>query len=215
MHRPNLAQTLTDQLRRRIVTGRLPAARRINEVHLAEELAVSRTPLREALVALAAEDLVVIKPRRGFFVAGLDAEQMHDLYGMRALLDPHALRLAGAPPAARIAELRQLNERIGGEARAAEIVRLDNRWHRRLIAHCRNRILLDLIDRFMTLTRRYEHAYFGETSTTVPVARAEHEAILAALEDGDLDAACAALHHNMVSAIAPLEEWFTDRMAPR
>lgn len=213
MHRPNLAQTLTDQLRQRIVAGRLAAASRINEVHLAEELDVSRTPLREALVALAAEDLVQIRPRRGFFVAELDADHMRDLYGIRALLDPQALRLAGPPPAARLAQLRTLNARLAAEERAEQRVTLDNRWHRDLVGHCPNRVLLDLIDRFMVLTRRYELAYFGETDGALPVALAEHESILQALERGNLDAACDALHRNMVTAIEPLQLWLARRAA--
>ncbi len=205
--RPNLSQTVLDAVRDRVVTGALPASGRINEVALAEELGVSRTPLREALVGLAAEKLVVIEPRRGFFVAPLEPDEIRDLYEMRAILDPEALRAAGVPSERRTRALHELMERMrGGAGTPARLVELDNRWHRTLIEHCPNRILLEAIDHFVRLTRRYEHLYFRETSS-VEIALAEHEEILDALARGHLAAACRALSRNMLSAVAPLRAW--------
>jgi len=208
--RPNLSQTLLDTVRDRVVRGALPASGRINEVALAEELGVSRTPLREALVGLAAEKLVVVEPRRGFFVAPLEANEVRDLYEMRAILDPAALRAAGIPSERQMKALRTLMERMRGGGAAARLVDLDNRWHRTLVEHCPNRILLDQIDHFVALTRRYEHRYFRETSS-VEIARAQHERILDALARGQLDAACRALRENMRSAIEPLRAWLEGR----
>jgi DNA-binding GntR family transcriptional regulator len=208
--RPNLGHDLASRLRELIVTGELGDGDRINEVHLARELGVSRTPLREALSNLSAEGIVESKPRRGFFVAPLHTAELADLYAMRALLDPEALARAGIPRATQLRELENLNAKLHKAAKPGAIVNLDNQWHRLLIAECPNRMLLLNIDQFITLTRRYEHAYFRETAH-VEIAFEEHDRILAALNSRDLKAACKELRRNMLSGLKPLQEWLKAR----
>ncbi len=208
--RSNLGQGLVSDLRRLIGAGDIPDGSRINEVHLSRELGVSRTPLREALIGLAAEGLVAIKPRRGFFVAPLETKELADLYAMRALLDPAALRVAGIPAEKQIKALETLNKKLERTKSVRQVVDLDNQWHRALLAHCPNEILLQTIEQFIGLTQRYEEAYFRETSHIV-TAFGEHEAILAALTAGDLGQACEALHQNMQSAVKPLQDWLKSR----
>ena len=96
--RPNLNDELAQSVRRMILDGSL-APGRVNEVHLAAALGVSRTPLREALMRLVSEGALTSIARRGFFVAALSVEEVEQLYPIRAILDPAALRLAGIPPA--------------------------------------------------------------------------------------------------------------------
>lgn len=208
--RLNLGQDLIAELRRRITHGDPPDSARINEVHLARDLGVSRTPLREALIGLAAEGLVEIKPRRGFFVAPLNTREFNDLYVMRALLDPEALRLAGTPGAEQLSVLKTLNAKLRKGGKPHQVVELDNTWHRTLLAHCPNQVLLQTIEQFIALTKRYELAYFRETSH-VAVAGDEHDAILAALARKDLAAACTALKQNMQSAVQPMQTWLATR----
>lgn len=208
--RHNLGHDLAGRLRELIATGELADGSRINEVHLARELGVSRTPLREALSNLSAEGAVESKPRRGFFVTPLDPAELADLYAMRALLDPQALARAGIPDAKRLRELQSRNAKLRKAREPRAIVELDNQWHRLLIAECPNRILLWNIEQFITLTRRYEHAYFRETAHIAP-ASDEHDRILAALKSRDMKGACKALQQNMQSGLKPLQEWLKAR----
>src|SRR5262245_36973472 len=97
LDRPNISDVLATALRDMIVDGRLPAGERINEVHLAARLQVSRTPLREALGRLVAEGALTSVPRIGYFVCPLTLDEFEQLYPIRAILDPEALRLAGIP----------------------------------------------------------------------------------------------------------------------
>lgn len=210
LDRPNLAHDLSARVRELIAHGNPADGSRINEVHLSRELGISRTPLREALINLVAEGVVLSKPRRGFFVAPLDAGDITDLYAMRALLDPEALALAGIPDAGRLRELTSINEKLVNARRADRIVELDNQWHRLLIAGCPNRVLLGNIDHFINLTRRYEQAYFRETSHA-EIAGEEHAQILAALRAGELRAACKALRRNMQSGVKPMQDWISKR----
>ncbi|MGH8371576.1 MAG: GntR family transcriptional regulator [Gammaproteobacteria bacterium] len=208
--RPNLGHDLAARLHELIAVGELADGTRINEVHLSRELGVSRTPLREALINLVAEGVVESKPRRGFFVAPFDAAEIADLYAMRTLLDPEALAMAGIPAAKQLQELEALNAKLVKAHKPELIVELDNQWHRLLIAHCPNRALLWNIEQFITLTRRYERAYFRETAH-VDIAFEEHDHILTALNAGDLKAACNALRQNMQSGLKPLQDWINTR----
>ena len=99
-----------------IVDGQLPAGARINEVHLSRRLGISRTPLREALAGLEQEGALDSLPRIGWFVRPLTLDEFSQIYPIRALLDPEALRLAGLPSAERLARLRALNAGSAGSA---------------------------------------------------------------------------------------------------
>ncbi len=90
----NASVTATELIRDAIVEGRLAPGRRLKEEELARELGISRTPIREALLILQAEDLVAATPNRGAVVRVHDAAELDDLYELRALLEGHAARRA-------------------------------------------------------------------------------------------------------------------------
>ncbi len=207
MSRKNLSAEVADTVRDRIIDGKLPPGVRLNEVHLAAELDVSRTPIREALSTLVSEGFIDAVPRRGFFVQNLADQEIDELYKIRAILDPAALEMAGLPSAEQLDRLEELNQQIlatrGDPARTIEV---DDEWHLVLVSRCPNRFLLELIQQFMRRTRPYEHAYMREM-TNVDVVVREHRKIMARLADGDLAGACSGLHQNMQTAVGPLLEW--------
>jgi DNA-binding GntR family transcriptional regulator len=208
--RANLSDDLARSVRAMILDGALAPGERINEVHLAARLGVSRTPLREALTRLAAEGAVTSVPRLGFYVVPLSADEVLQLYPIRGILDPAALRLGGLPPPERLARLRDLNRRFVAARDPEEAVRIDDEWHLELIAGCDNPILLGFIEQMMWRTRRYELGLMRERDN-LEHSGEDHEHILAALEAGDLDAACAALEANMRSGLEPILEWLAER----
>ena len=83
-----------DELRRGVVEGRYPPGTRLVEQRLAASLDVSRTPVREALRRLEAEGLVVVERHRGAQVRALSAEEVADLFDVRARLEAYAAELA-------------------------------------------------------------------------------------------------------------------------
>jgi DNA-binding GntR family transcriptional regulator len=208
--RANLSDGVQAAVRRMIVDGLLPEGGRINEVHLAHELGVSRTPLREALNRLAAEGAVTMSPRIGFFVRPLSLEEFQQIYAIRPLLDPEALRLAGVPAPKKLERLVRLNDKLRNSAGSEAAIALDDQWHLELVDDCPNRVLIELIENIILRTRRYELALMRES---VNVARAtdEHANILAALKANNLRAACAALKQNMQSGFAPIASWLQQR----
>ena len=133
--RPNLSGEIAAELRQWIVEGRLPAGERLNEVRLAALLGVSRTPIREALGRLESEGAITSLPRIGFSVRPLTAEEFRQIYPIRSILDPEALKLAGIPSPKRVAALQRMNE---GLARSGDPESVISRSRPRLLA-CRRR----------------------------------------------------------------------------
>jgi len=208
----NISHQAAKTIREMIVNGTLMDGSRINEVHLADELGVSRTPLREGLGRLVAEGVVTTEPRRGFFVAPLTLAEFEQVYDIRPILDPEALRLSGLPSAKSLARLETLNRKLLSAKTPSSAIDIDNTWHMELLAGCPNRILVELIQQIIDRTRRYEHALFRETQN-VWAAGNEHEQIIASLKDGDLSTACAVLKQKMQSGREPIVQWLTDRVS--
>ena len=203
---PNLSSAIADRLRRMIFDGELEAGGRLNEVHLARDLGVSRTPLREALGMLVGEGAVRSEPRKGYFVQPLSLDEFTAIYPIRGLLDPEALRLAGLPSAARLQRLKSLNQDLARQTNAERAIDVDDEWHLALVKSCPNPVLIDLIQQFMARTRRYELAYFRENVFRA-TASEEHSAVIKALESGDLDKACRMLKQNLTSGAEPITQW--------
>jgi DNA-binding GntR family transcriptional regulator len=193
-----------------VVDGKLEAGARVNEVHLARELGLSRTPLREAIAALVREGTLVAVPRIGAFVKPLTIDEFEQIYPIRALLDPEALRLAGIPPKQRIDQLERLNKRLADARDADQIIALDDEWHLLLVRDCPNQVLLALIQEFMRRTHRYELALMREQEN-VAAATDEHEAIIQALRASDLHQAVKALRRNLQGGLEPILEWLRAR----
>ncbi len=209
IQRGNISEAAADTVRAMIVDGRLAAGDRINEVRLAQQLGVSRTPLREALSGLAAEGALSSVPRIGYFVRPLTLDEFEQIYDIRPLLDPEALRLVGVPDEKRIARLEKLNADLA-RAKGLRAIEIDDAWHMELIAGCPNRVLIEMIENMIIRTRRYELALMREQKN-VDVATQDHDRIVAALRAGDLKAACDALKQNMQSGREPIVAWLKQR----
>ena len=111
-----LSQRITEDLRERILSGALTAGDRLEEIPLAEQLGVSRTPVRGALSALANQGLLDYQPKRGYVVRAFDAEEIFAAYEVRASLEGLACRLAAERglPQEQLDELRR-QLRIGDQ----------------------------------------------------------------------------------------------------
>ncbi|MCO4876941.1 GntR family transcriptional regulator [Paraburkholderia caribensis] len=99
-----------DTMRKRILSGQYEPGTQLKEEHLAEELGMSRTPVRAALKRLSDDKLVSVEANRGVFVAGWTRWDIEEMFSLRALLEPHAARLAAERATDEdIAELNRIN----------------------------------------------------------------------------------------------------------
>jgi GntR family transcriptional regulator of gluconate operon len=191
--RPLASRTLADRaaelLRERILAGDLASGDRLVEARIAQQLGISRGPLREALRQLGAEGLVREEPRRGTFVATPTAEDVRDAYDLRAAIEGKAVRLviSTADPAA-LDALRRALDRIGAAAKAGDLrklVRADYDFHETLCRVSANRRLHETFVRNASALRillRLEEERFYRSFDEV---WNQHRELLTAVEAGD------------------------------
>jgi DNA-binding GntR family transcriptional regulator len=205
--RAPLRDEIHRQLLDRVHRGELTPGARIRDVALAAELGVSRTPVREALLRLAREGVLESTMGRGFRVRPLDPAELREVGAILGSLESLALRLAPAPPAARLDRLRELDQRLErtrGDASAC--LDLEDEWHRVLLEECPNRRLLELIGSLRQVPRRYLAAYMRDAGR-LSLSTQPHARILQALKGQGRDSAAAVFEQQWQRGIAELEAW--------
>jgi DNA-binding GntR family transcriptional regulator len=167
-------------LRDRIVKGDLLPGNRLQDVQLAAELGISRTPIREALLRLEREGLVESDPNRGFFVAPLSRKEVLEIYPMVWALECLALESTEPPTPPQIQALRQINAEIAATADPLHRQELDLRWHQTLLASCANARLKDFLAELKQIVRRYECVCMRDSALVRRSVR-DHAEILEAI----------------------------------
>lgn len=211
--RQPLRSQIRSHLVERLLGGDLEPETQINESQLTEELGVSRTPLREALLQLEFEGLLRSHPGKGFAVAPLDGEELAELFDLGIELESLGLRLAEGVSVETLAEMRALNRRRHELARDGgnpdEQFELDDHWHRLLVSGCQNRQLHELLRLIHNRLYRYVFA-FEDEPVEMEGAIQDHEAIMDALEEGDLDRAVERLRQHGRAAQAAIQKLLDD-----
>ena len=177
-----------EAIRERITSGSLARGARVHQEDLAEELGVSRTPVREALRRLAAEGLVEMRTNRGARVADIDQGGMRGAYDARLVVEPGAARLAAQRrPHQPLARMRAAVAAQRRSTRSVERSFEANReFHLALVAASENEFLIQLVERLWVArigATIYERQV--ETQERMVLDVREHEQILEAIEAGD------------------------------
>jgi DNA-binding GntR family transcriptional regulator len=136
-----LYEEVAELLRQRIFSRELAPGSWIDEMKLAEEYGISRTPLREALKVLAAEGLVTMKVRRGAYVTEVSEKDLSDVYHLLSLLESDAAGVVAQRASdAQIAELQLLHKQLEASAHNREkFFAINERFHMRLLEIAGNR----------------------------------------------------------------------------
>lgn len=188
----NASVAATELIREAIIEGRLEPGRRLKEEELARELGISRTPVREALLMLQAEDLVVATPNRGATVKVHEAKDLHDLYELRALLEGYATRRAAeriTPD--EVEALRQSCSRFEQLDRGSDlkgVVRENLFFHNTILAVAASDRLTGLVRKVIELPLVY-NSYRWYSPEQQRISVHYHRQIAKALADGDADRA--------------------------
>lgn len=190
-----------DVLREMVLSGRLRAGERLNEVELANALGISRGPLREAIQRLRSEGLLTAVSGRGAYVRTLTAEALRELYEVRIALETHAARLAAQRSDAHgIDELRQLLADTEPALAAGQGYPQKLDFHQRLIKLAANQALLDSateVHRQIGLARSRS----GHVSARARQAFEEHQEVLEHLAAGDGEKAAQVLGNHLRSSL--------------
>ncbi|MCG3753220.1 GntR family transcriptional regulator [Amycolatopsis sp. Poz14] len=174
-----------ERIRHAIIDGSLPPGTPLRDADLAEQLGLSRAPVRQALLRLAEDRLVVSKPQSYTRVAEFDTGDVRD--AVRLVRALHELVVREARLSARqIAEMREANERFReavAEGDVGRAIEADDELHDIPVRACGNRAVAATLDRYTPLLRRLEYARFSSLPAHRSVAR--HEELIDALESGD------------------------------
>lgn len=195
-----------DVLRRAILNGELASGARLVQAELAAMLEVSTTPVREALRDLASEGLVRFDPHRGAVVHELTAEELHEIYRIRSLLEPEAMRHA-APKITDelIARLERLHERMLHEPHSAEWVDSNRAFHMAVYERTGSRRLASIIASLQDASVMYIGASLQADPHLRDEANRDHGRILEALRRRDGDAAATAILDHLTMSMRVLE----------
>ena len=206
------SQQVSEQIRAMILGGRLKPGERLVEESLSAELGVSRVPVREALLALSAQGLVHIEPRRGATVAEITPRIVAELVEVRALLEGLNARLAAQRHDPEIvALLRDTLERGNAAATAGTreaLAGLNAEFHERLGEASRNSVLSDVM---RGLRERTSLAFAINGRARAREDWQEHAGILAAVIAGDSELAALLANRHVHNAAAAFAAAMADK----
>lgn len=155
---PTLVEVVTDSLRKEILKGNFLPGTALPEVEMSKTLNISRGTFREALHQLNQEGLVDIFPHRGAFVAQLTPQKVKEIYTLRVLLEPYAVRLSMENRAfdeTYLNEMRELVKKMGEYEKAGDYQRTieaDIRFHEMSSERCGHELLISLLRNLQSLT---------------------------------------------------------------
>lgn len=193
-------------LRRAILNGELAGGSRLVQAEIAATLEVSTTPVREALRDLASEGLIQFDPHRGAVVAELSADELHEIYGIRLILEPLAMRQAVPKLTdALIERLRGLHERMLAEPHSAQWVDFNREFHMAVYEAAASPRLVAIVRSLQDAAVRYIGASLELTPGLRDEANHDHGVILDALERRDVEAAVAAVEQHLTMPLRALD----------
>lgn len=209
LNHATLAEQVYHYLRREILDNSYPPDAALPEKTLANQLQVSRVPVREALRRLAAEGLVTLRPRQGAFVSSLSPQQFLDAYRVREALEELAIKLALPNLTVKdIAQLGQLQSAMRQHAAAndADAFFAANRaFHALFVERSRNDYLKSIYFPLMDQMRRHVSSSLGLRGG-LERSIEEHQAILGAVRSGDAAEAARLLREHIHVPQRALEE---------
>lgn len=198
-----LREIVFESLRDAIISAILKPGERLMEIQLAEEMGVSRTPVREAIRKLELEGFVVMVPRKGAYVAGISTKDIADVFELRAALEGLAAGLA----AERITEeelellercLVKVSESVKNND-LEKLIELDTEFHDTLFKASRNERLVQIVSNLREQIQRFRTASLS-TPGRMQFALQEHKKIVEAVSDRNVELAQALAKEHIENA---------------
>ena len=193
-----LRDVVFENLRSAILEGKLKSGQRLMEVQLAEQLGVSRTPVREAIRKLELEGLVVMLPRKGAYVANISVKDLMDVLEIRASLEGLGASLAAERRTEEdIKNLEEIEEEFEQAVITQDIdmlLKKDIEFHECIFKAANNK-KLEMINSLWEQVQRFRITYVSDSNASLSLID-EHRIILNAIKEGNVaDGKKAAIEH--------------------
>jgi DNA-binding GntR family transcriptional regulator len=179
-------QRAYELIRHKITTLELPPGAPINEQQLAKELGLGMAPVREALKLLAHDDLVVITPRHGLYVAEVNLADLQQLSEMRLVLETQSARLAAQRASADATPVKDRRR----------LFDLDRKFHQAIARAAHNHYLARTLDHLFGLTQRLWYLQLPHLDL-LPSAVEKHVELVAAIKARDGERAASLMHDHV------------------
>jgi DNA-binding GntR family transcriptional regulator len=204
-YRP-LREVVAEELRGMILRGELAAGERLTEDRLAEQLGVSRNPVREAIRSLEATGLVEVIPRRGAYVCRPDPDDVRHLLELRSVLEGFAAATAAttAPEGLvdRLSTIIDDGAKAAADGNTVRAAELHRDFHLAIEKASGNPYLLQVVE---PLRQRTEMVFSILLESRGPHGWQEHEAVRDAIAAGDAERARATVFEHIMSVLEDLE----------
>lgn len=169
-----------------IFNGNLNANTPLSEIELTSNLKSSRTPVREALVALEQDGLITRIRNRGWFVVEISTRDIEEIFELRILMETHALKTAyKIVPSEEWKDLKERIESLNEKSSPEEYFVTDRDLHNRIIRYCGNKRLVDFI-RQLNMQIEHLRVISSQKPERLKISRLEHLEIIEAIEKQDL-----------------------------
>lgn len=183
-----LREIVFETIRCAIITGELKPGQRLMEVQLAEEMGVSRTPVRESIRKLELEGLVKMVPRKGAYVTPMSVNDLKEMMEIRRALEGLAAELAaGNATKEQVEALYAANQRFGEAALKNDeegIIKYDRDIHEIIYAASGNMKLLQMINSLREQMQRFRAEYVHRIEDKIPLVN-QHMEIIRGIESGE------------------------------
>ncbi|MET7850010.1 GntR family transcriptional regulator [Streptomyces avermitilis] len=200
LKRPPAADRVYAHVKQGVLERRYEGGTLLTEGELAEEVGVSRTPVREALLRLEVEGLIRLYPKKGALVLPVSAQEIADVVETRQLVEEHSARKAVPASPQLIARLEELLARQKEQAAAGDLAGAavtDRCFHAEIVRSGGNEILSRLYDQLRDRQLRMGVAVLHAHPDRITKTLTEHEAILEALRSGDAEAVVGIIHQHV------------------
>lgn len=204
----SLTDSIVGVVRERILKGEYKIGEKIKETHIAEELAVSRTPIRKAFKQLEQEGLIEYVPNRGCFAKGFTRRDIEDIYAIRKALEELTAEWAEA----RItdAEIAELEEKCAemqeyvDSCDSANVLAVNKEFHEIIYKATGSRFMSQVLRSYKEYIEQTTKPIFYEPKFLQQIVD-EHRAIVAAFREHDRDKAVAAMSAHMANSMGRAE----------
>lgn len=207
-----LRKQVRDRIAEQLWNGVYSFGDDLNEARLAEELGVSRTPLREGLVMLVSEGLIEARTNRGFYVPRADRKSVAELYPILGSLESLAIKTSIGDLNRLSKELDRINSRLENpKASGLKRNTIDAEWHTRLTGNCPNETLAREIESLRARSRSIDGALFRGLAN-VSGSYSEHRDIAESIGSGHLDRAASLVRDHWHDGISVVTNWIEENL---
>lgn len=195
-----------ETIRQAILTGEIQSGTRLVQADVAEQLRVSTTPVREALRDLASEGLITLDAHRGGIVKEMSVSELHEIWDIRMILEPEAIRLAAKNITdEQLDRIQAMHDAMLANPTSRPYVDYNRELHLSIYDAAGLPRLSTIITGLIDASVMYVSAHVNEGAETLEHAMHDHDNILEALRERDGDAAAAATltHIQITQSLLP------------